>query len=106
MEVLAARYRLGETLWPFTTNAGIWVAAKKLVKRGWIWTENGQVERTFRAGLTEEGKRVWEMNKPYNPPLPLPSSRKDCYEHPEVGPAYACARCRTGRRDACILKEV
>lgn len=56
MEVLAARYRLGEHFWTFSRKTAITKAAKSLEDKGLIFLMNGQVERTFRAGLTETGK--------------------------------------------------
>ena len=58
MEALAARYRTGEKFWTFSTRAPITRAAKALEAQGLIWTMNGNVEHTFRAGLTDKGLSV------------------------------------------------
>jgi hypothetical protein len=114
MEVLAARYRLGEQVWTFANSTK--PTARKLENRGWITVYSGQVERTYRAGLSIEGIKAWQLDRPYTPPArklhALASGRsaplgalgqRSCHDHPEVGAAYACARCRTGHRDRCIL---
>jgi hypothetical protein len=105
MEVLAARYRLGEQIWTFANSTK--PTARKLEKRGWITMYSGQVERTYRAGLSVEGIKAWQLDRPYVPPRPPRQlgapGQQSCYDHPEVGAAYACVRCRTGHRDRCIL---
>lgn len=53
MEVLAARARLGETMWPFSTKLG--KALKSLEDRGYIDTMHGMVEYSVRASLTDKG---------------------------------------------------
>lgn len=54
MEVLAARYRLGENLWPFPTKVKRSLDA--LESLGLIGHKSGVVERTRNAWLTDLGK--------------------------------------------------
>lgn len=53
LEVLAARYRLGETLWPFTTK--LTPSVRTLEALGLVWWKSGVVERTIQVGLTDAG---------------------------------------------------
>ena len=55
MEVLAARHRLGERMWPFSTR--VRPALEALARAGLIGYKSGVVERTCNAWLTEAGKR-------------------------------------------------
>lgn len=71
IEVLTARARLGETLWPFNTNT--MAAARRLEDRGLISLTHGMVERTYRASLTDAGK-THALNDHYVPPV----LRPDC----------------------------
>jgi len=57
MDVLAARHRLGETLWTFSSR--LTPAAKKLGARGLAHWKSGVVEKTIQVWLTEEGKKAW-----------------------------------------------
>lgn len=54
LNVLAARYRLGENLWTFDSN--LTKQAKQLADRGLVFTTHGITENTIRIGLTEAGK--------------------------------------------------
>lgn len=56
MQVLAARTRLGEHFWTFSSRAAITKAAKSLEAKGLVFLMGPQVEHTFRAGLTDAGK--------------------------------------------------
>jgi hypothetical protein len=56
MEVLAARYRLGETLWPFPTTVA--PALRVLNDAGLIELMDGNIAHTVRASLTDEGIRA------------------------------------------------
>lgn len=67
MEVLAGRWRTGEHFWTFAARAPITRAAKALADKGLVWLMHGQVERTFRAGLTEAGQSA-SLDPTYNPP--------------------------------------
>ena len=55
LEVLAARYRLGEQLWTFSSRHGR--ALSSLESKGFIGLMGGIVEHTARAYLTDSGKR-------------------------------------------------
>jgi len=103
LEVLTARTRLGETFWTFSSRPGITGAAKVLERKGLVFLMSGQVERTFRAGLTERGKEEM-LFKDYVPPIER-AERRCCCHHPDVGSDYACAWCRIGEHRRCILKE-
>lgn len=67
MEVLAARTRLGECFWTFSTRSAITKAAKNLEAKGLVFLMGGQTENTFRAGLTDTGKAE-TMSKTYVSP--------------------------------------
>lgn len=54
LEVLAARTRLGESVWTFKTRHQ--KALDSLASKGLVFTTHGVVEKTVRAGLTEEGR--------------------------------------------------
>lgn len=65
MEVLAARYRLGEPFWTFRTVHG--PALRALSDEGLAYVMPGVVEGTIRAGLTEDGKKA-VLSSTYTPP--------------------------------------
>lgn len=54
MDVLAARARLGETYWTFPSR--LRPAMRSLASRGLLWWQPGNVPRTVKAFLTEEGR--------------------------------------------------
>jgi DNA-binding PadR family transcriptional regulator len=54
LEVLAARHRLGEEIWPFPTSVA--EALHRLEEAGLIFRMHGSTPKTVRAGLTEAGK--------------------------------------------------
>lgn len=56
MEVLAARHRLHEPFWTFSARPAITRAAQSLQAKGLVALLSPQVERTFRAELTEAGQ--------------------------------------------------
>ena len=66
METLAARCRLGETFWPFSTKVS--KALRSLEDQGYITTMHGMVEYTIRASLTDKGVSEY-MNDRYLSPL-------------------------------------
>lgn len=66
MEVLAARYRLGENLWTFDARCS--QAIDALAERGWVLAMDGNVEHTVRASLTDAGLKAWRLDKPYRSP--------------------------------------
>lgn len=57
MDVLAARHRLGDTTWTFSTKAS--PAAQRLERKGLARWKYGIVEKTILVSLTEEGKKEW-----------------------------------------------
>lgn len=69
LEVLAARTRLGHTLWTFASHSSILVAAKRLEDAGLITTMHGSTEGTFRAELTKTGRRYAMDDPSYVPPI-------------------------------------
>lgn len=68
LEVLAARTRLGESWWTFSSRPAIVAAARWLERECLIVMMGGQVERTFRAYLTAEGKKE-VLDDNYTPPI-------------------------------------
>jgi len=65
LEVLGARHRLGENLWPFRSTLA--PALRALEQLGLVWTMHGSVENTIRAGLTESGTEA-VLSCTYTPP--------------------------------------
>ncbi len=66
LEVLAARYRLGEKLWTFNSNHS--KALNSLSSKGYVDLMGGVVERTIRASLTKEGEKIC-LSESYVSPL-------------------------------------
>jgi hypothetical protein len=66
LEVLTARYRLGEKLWTFESRHK--PALEKLQARGLVSVMHGIVEHTVRASLTEEAKKEYLLDS-YEPPI-------------------------------------
>lgn len=66
LEVLAARVRLGETLWTFSSRHGR--ALRSLQALGYVTLMHGTVERTVRASLTVKG-RAEALSDRYVPPV-------------------------------------
>lgn len=54
MEVLAARYRLGENYWTFPSSHRR--IADELESKGLVYQKSGRVERTILVWLTDAGK--------------------------------------------------
>jgi len=71
LEVLGARHRLGENLWPFRST--LVPALRALEQLGLVWTMHGSVENTVRAGLTETGRDA-VLSCEYVPPAFRPPS--------------------------------
>lgn len=65
LDVLAARFRLGEPLWTFPSSAG--PALRKLEQTGLVTLMNSPVEHSVRARLTERGKQL-VVTEAYRPP--------------------------------------
>lgn len=66
LEVLVARYRLGEHLWTFDSRAA--PAVRKLAGAGWVHELNGVTENTVRASLTNKAVARF-LSFPYIPPF-------------------------------------
>lgn len=66
LEVLIARYRLGEPCWTFESRHK--PALHKLQSRGLVTVMHGIVENTCRASLTEEGKKEY-LSGSYEAPV-------------------------------------
>lgn len=65
LEVLSARWRLGERIWTFPARFGR--SLRALEKLGLVFVMHGVTERTLRAGLTEAGRRA-TLYALYKPP--------------------------------------
>ncbi len=72
LEVLAARHRLGERLWPFPSRLQPQIGA--LDRLGLVWQASGNVPYTVRAGLTDAGVKAM-LHGPYVPPVHEPAER-------------------------------
>lgn len=66
LEVLGARYRLGETIWPFDSK--LRPQLRKLESHGLVTRMHGIVENTERASLTEAGRDM-VLTAVYVPPV-------------------------------------
>ena len=66
MEVLAARYRLGEECWTFPANRR--PAVQYLAEKGLVTWKEGIVERTVLVWLTEAGRARY-VTEGYTPPI-------------------------------------
>jgi hypothetical protein len=67
MEVLAARHRLGENIWPF--DSALRPRLRALAGLGLIGYKGGIVEGTCNAWMTDEGRRRF-LDPTYTPPTP------------------------------------
>lgn len=56
LDVLAARWRTGETLWTFPARSNIVDAAHRLGRLGLVGVKGGVEPRTIRVWLTDAGK--------------------------------------------------
>lgn len=82
MEVLAARYRLGESIWTFRARHEKTLRA--LEQQGYVFVMHGIVDDTVRAGLTESGKaRV--ISDSYVPPIVRDGKGEQSGQQPEGG---------------------
>lgn len=66
VEVLIARYRLGELLWPFPTSAG--KSLKALTDKGIIGYQAASVEKHYNVWFTDAGKKRY-LSFNYVPPI-------------------------------------
>jgi hypothetical protein len=71
MEVLAARYRLGETHWTFDSRHTR--AMRELEAANLIWWKGGSEPKTVRAFLTEAGRAKY-LSATYVSPLDQPGA--------------------------------
>lgn len=101
LEVLAARWRLGENFWTFRRDSASTKASVELEKRGLIAVLSGQVEKTFRARLTDAGRNEMSLDNEhvskYVPPIfaRIPKMM--------VHITHCCSRhgCKYGKDDLC-----
>jgi hypothetical protein len=63
MEVLAARYRLGNGWWTFPSFCK--PAARRLEAKNLITWKPYVIEKTIMANLTDWGYNVWELYEPF-----------------------------------------
>ena len=68
MEVLAARWRLGERSWPFKKEHRR--VAMGLVERGLIYVDTDVMPGVFRATLTDAGRAMYVMESYQVPEVP------------------------------------
>lgn len=74
MEVLAARYRLGETHWTFADRC--MPAARRLEEKGLVTTRSSPAPCSFEARLTDAGRVVaMPPDSGYVPPFAAPIER-------------------------------
>lgn len=66
VEVLIARYRLGELLWPFPTRAGR--SLRALTDKGIIGYQSASTEGSYNVWFTDEGKKRY-LSFNYVPPI-------------------------------------
>jgi hypothetical protein len=86
MDVLAARHRLGDTLWTFSSSAG--KAVKTLAAAGLVNEMHGITENTIRASLTDVGRNRW-LSPTY--PLPVTHAPTRIWQERPGEFSYACA---------------
>lgn len=78
LDVLGARFRLGENLWTFGSHLSR--AAEQLADRGLVFTTHGITEKTIRAGLTEAGKAA-VLSADYSPPAAIKHVSQEQLRH-------------------------
>lgn len=78
LNVLAARFRLGENLWTFDST--LRKQADQLAARGLVFTTHGIIEHTIRVGLTEVGKAA-TLSPDYSPPEPTKHITQEQLRH-------------------------
>jgi len=72
LEVLIARYRLGEHLWTFDSR--LTATVERLAERGWVMSMHGITENTVRASLTDKSVAQW-ISFEYVPPVAQDSKK-------------------------------
>lgn len=70
MEVLAARWRLGEPTWTFPGHCRPTLRA--LADKNWVGHKSGVAQGTELAWLTDEGIAAWNLDKPWRAPSAIP----------------------------------
>lgn len=75
MEVLAARDRLGEPFWPFSTKHR--AAIRSLSEKGFVNYQSGNVENTLRVGFLNKASREAVLSPSYVPPLLAELEKKE-----------------------------
>lgn len=66
MEVLAARYRLGERAWTFPNSCRR--AAQALTDASFVWWKSAVTEGHIQVFLTAVGIAAWELDRPRTAP--------------------------------------
>ena len=69
LEVLTARYRLGEHFWPFERNPATTKGLRSLEAQRLIHLDNGNVENSWRVSLTDKGIAEYVRRGSYQPPI-------------------------------------
>jgi len=75
LDVLAARFRTGESVWTFGSRTH--AAAASLERKGLVALMAGQVERTYRASLTITGQKLCTSDT-YS--SPIDQAREKAYD--------------------------
>jgi hypothetical protein len=63
MNILVARYRLGDNSWTFPTRFG--ATLNSLEERGYLSYKSGVLYKTLHAWLTPEGAKYANLDQPY-----------------------------------------
>ena len=82
LDVLAARYRLGETLWTFDSKTS--QAILGLERLGLVNSIKGTVNKTIRASLTHKGKELVLDSDYVSPFMAEINSLKESLENAEM----------------------
>ncbi|WP_114906829.1 hypothetical protein [Ornithinimicrobium murale] len=67
LELLAARHRLGESIWTLDRNTTVTKSLESLSGKGLVWFKSGIVQDTYLARLTDAG-RARQLDTEYTPP--------------------------------------
>lgn len=73
MEVLVARWRIGDESWSFPSSHRPIIA--RLEARGWVWSGSSPAPGTIRVFLAGPGLRAWGVDEP--PGRPWGSAKQD-----------------------------
>jgi hypothetical protein len=63
LDVMVARYRLGDDGWTFPTQVG--PALARLATRGYVDYKSGVVQHTLQAWFTDKGASFSKLDRPY-----------------------------------------